>query len=90
MAEKNEKSGETVKYHVPNDLDYSYRDVCNVYVGPGDVLLEFGNKHRSMPGNITISNRITLTIANAYALQQTLQKALDAAQSQLQQQMQKK
>ena len=81
---------EPVKVYVAPDLEYCYRDVCNVFIGPGDVILEFGNKHRAMPGNITIANRITLTTANAFALMKTLQQALDAAQQQLQERMKNK
>lgn len=80
-------SKEEIQYHVSPTLEYSYRDICQVYLGKGDVVLEFGNHHRSTPGHVTISNRIVLTMSNAYALQQTLQKALHAAQLQMQQQM---
>lgn len=78
-----------IKAHIPPDLDYLYRDVVNVFVGAGDVILEFGNIHRSMPGTATISNRIVLSVANAYELQNNLTQALAQAQQKLQQELQK-
>ena len=76
--------------HVSPDLDYSYRDVANIFVGTGDVVLEFGNLHRSMPGNVTISNRIVLSMANAIELQQKLGQVLQEAQKQMQEQFKNK
>jgi uncharacterized protein DUF3467 len=75
---------EKIEVHIPSELDYTYRDIFNVFVGPGDVVMEFGNLHRSTPGHATISNRIVLSVANAYNLQQTLQKVLTEAQAKLQ------
>ncbi len=72
--------------HVSPDLDYSYRDVANIFVGNGDVVFELGNLHRSMPGNVTISNRIVMSMANAYDLQQKLGQVLQEAQKQIQEQ----
>lgn len=78
-----------IQVHIPPDLDYSYRDIANVFVGAGDVLIEFGNFHRSMPGNATISNRIVLSISNAYELHNSLGQTLAEAQKKLQQDLQK-
>ena len=78
----------TLQFNVSPELEYVYRDVFNVYVGAGDVVIEFGNLHRAMPGRATISNRIVLSIANAYNLHQTLQQSLQAAQMQLQKNLQ--
>ena len=95
MVEENKNSDEfsekkaDIKYHVLPNLEYCYRDLCNVFVSQGDVVLEFGNKNRAIPGHATISNRIVLSISNAYSLQETLQKALQAAQLHMQQQMKK-
>ena len=75
--------------HVSPDLDYSYRDVANIFVGAGDVVFEFGNLHRSMPGNVTIGNRIVLSITNAIELQQKLGEVLQEAQRKMQEQFQK-
>ena len=58
----------TVQFHVSPELEYVHRDVFNVYVGAGDVVIEFGNLHRAMPDHATISNRIVLSVANAYNL----------------------
>ena len=85
----NEKSNQ-IQVHIPPDLDYSYRDIATVYVGTGDVVFEFGNFHRSMPGNATISNRIVLSIASAYELQNSLGQALADAQKKLQENLQDK
>jgi hypothetical protein len=57
-------------------------------VGAGDVVIEYGNLHRAMPGNATIKNRIVMSVANAYNLHQILQQALQAAQMQLQKNLQ--
>jgi hypothetical protein len=77
-----------IQFHLPADLEYVYRDVFNVYAGRGDVVIEMGNLHRSMPGHATISNRIVMSVSNAYVLVQTLQQALQGAQAKLQQQLQ--
>ena len=88
MTESEEDTEAKVKVHIASDLEYGFRDVANVYVGQGDVVFEFGNHHRSMPGNITISNRVVMTFANAYDLQQRLQKSLQEAQQKMQAQLQ--
>mgnify|MGYP005852709939 CR=1 FL=1 len=94
MAEENEANNEKknqapeqaqqIRFHVPPELEYVYRDVFNVYAGQGDVVIEFGNHHRSMPEHASISNRIVVSVGNAYVLLQTLQQALQAAQAALQ------
>jgi len=61
-----------------------FRDVANIFVGAGEVVFEFGNQHRSMPGHVTISNRIVLSFANAHELQKKLQELLVEAQKQMQ------
>lgn len=73
-----------VQFHVPPELEYVYRDIFNVYAGAGDVVIEFGNHHRAMPEHATISNRIVMSVGNAYSLVQTLQQALQQAQAQIQ------
>jgi hypothetical protein len=84
-----DKSSQRIQAHIPPDLDYLYRDISNVFVGAGDVVLEFGNFHRSLPGHATISNRIVLSISSAYELQNALAQALAEAQQKLQQRLQK-
>jgi hypothetical protein len=81
--------GRNIQVHVPPDLDYLYRDIANVYVGSGDVVLEFGNFHRSMANNATISNRIVMSVSTAYQLQHSLGQALADAQNRLQQSLKK-
>ncbi len=82
-----ERQEESIQFHVSPELDYAYRDVINIFVGAGDVILEFGNHHRSLPNHVTISNRIVLSVANAYDFQQRLQQALQEAHMRLQQQI---
>lgn len=77
-----------IQFHVSQDLDYTYRDIFNVYVGAGEVLIEFGNIHRAMPEHATISNRIVVSVGNAYTLMQTMQQALQQAQINLQRTLQ--
>ncbi len=82
----NDQQQQEFQVHVSPELDYCYRDVANIFVGPGDVVFEFGNIHRSMPGHVTISNRIVLTMAGAIDLQQKLGQVLQEAQKQMQEQ----
>jgi len=79
-----------VKFHVSPDLEYVYRDVFNIFVGAGEVVIEFGNLHRAMPDHATISNRIVMSVGNAYTLIQTLQQTLQEAQIQLRRNLQEK
>jgi site-specific DNA-adenine methylase len=71
---------ETIQVHMPQDLEYCYRDIANIFVGSGEVTLEFGNHHKSTPGNASINNRIVMSLHNAYDLQQRLEQALMEAQ----------
>ncbi len=82
--EKKEEQQPTIQFHVQPELEYVYRDVFNVYAGTGDVLIEFGNHHRAMPEHASISNRIVLSVSDAYLLVQTIQQALQKAQAQMQ------
>lgn len=86
MSDKPQKEQlkEKIKIHIPAELEYTYRDIFNIYVGNGDVVIEMGNRHRSTPDHASISNRIVLSIANAYNLQQSLQQALQKAQMEIQ------
>ena len=82
--EKQEQQPPSIQFHVPPELEYVYRDVFNVYAGAGDVLIEFGNHHRAMPEHASISNRIVMSVSDAYLLVQTMQQALQKAQAQMQ------
>ncbi|OGQ89052.1 MAG: hypothetical protein A2464_05170 [Deltaproteobacteria bacterium RIFOXYC2_FULL_48_10] len=84
MTEDHTESKPVIQFHVPPELEYVYRDIFNVYAGPGDVIIEFGNHHRAMPEHASISNRIVMSVGNAYLLVQTLQQALQQAQAALQ------
>lgn len=79
-----------IEVNFANDLDYKYRDIINVFVGRGDVVLEMGNIHRSVPGQGTISDRVVLTLANAYDFHARLGEALKEAQLALQHEMKTK
>ena len=89
MSENQNPEQANIQVHVSPDLDYNYRDVANIFVGAGEVTFEFGNLHRSMPGHVTISNRIVLTLANAMDLHQKLGQVLQEAQKQMQEQFRK-
>jgi uncharacterized protein (UPF0128 family) len=82
--EDNNTQQSEVQFHVPPELEYVYRDVFNVYAGAGDLTIEFGNHHKSMPEHASIANRIVMSTGNAYLLVQTLQQALQDAQAALQ------
>lgn len=68
-------------------VDYKYRDVLNIFVGRGDVVLELGNIHRSVPNQATISDRVVISMASAYDFHARLGQALKEAQERLQQEM---
>lgn len=65
-----------VRLDIPADLEYLYRDFFTVYAGPDDVVLEFGNQHRSQPNTVKIGNRIVLTPANALRLRELLDRTI--------------
>ena len=85
--QKQNDQGLNVQYHVPPDLEYVYRDVFHIFVGSGEVIIEFGNRHPSMPERATIANRVVLSVANAIDLQQRLKKTIEEAQERLRQQI---
>ncbi|MCP4158681.1 MAG: hypothetical protein GY760_01295 [Deltaproteobacteria bacterium] len=92
MTEKDSNKNDIskIQFHVSPELEYIYRDIFNVYVGAGDVVMELGNRHRAMPDHVTISNRIVMSVSNTYTLVQTLQQALQEAQSKLHEHLQTK
>jgi len=89
VSKKNSQDQE-IKYHVPADLEYCYRDVFNVFVRAGDVVIEFGNSYHGMPGHVSIKNRVVITVAGAYQLNHTLQQVLQAAQEKMKESLEKK
>lgn len=76
-----------IQVNIPPDLDYQFRDLVNVYPTLGDVLLEFGNIHRSLANQISISDRLVIPMHVAIRLTQILQNAIQQAQEAVQQQM---
>jgi len=87
--EKQDKPEATIQFHVPPDLEYVYRDIFNVYVGAGEVVVEMGIRHRSMPQHVSITNRVVMSVGSAYTLIQTLNQALAQAQQKLQESLRK-
>ena len=85
-----EESQQSIKFHVAPDVDYVYRDIVNIFVGSGDVVFEMGNHHRSMPGHVTVSNRIVLSLTTAYDLHEKLQQVLFEAQKHMQRNLQQR
>jgi hypothetical protein len=77
-----------LKLFVAPDLEYHYRDFFSIHIGFEEVVLELGNRHRSTPDQVTVSNRVVFSIPNAFRLQQALSQGLLAAQQRMQQQMQ--
>ena len=75
-----QENNQKVSAYVSQDLEYCYRDISNVYVGSNEVTFEFGNHHKSSPGKAVINNRVVMSLANAYDLQQRLEQALMQAQ----------
>ncbi len=73
-----------LQLHIPPDLEYTYRDMFSVFVGAEDVVLEFGNRHRSVANRATVGNRIVLSVANAFRLQQALGQMLESARQRIQ------
>ena len=80
----NPPAAQQLQLHVSAYLECHYRDMFNVSVGLEEVILEFGNRHRTPPDRATISTRIVLSVSNAFRLQQALQQALANAQQQVQ------
>ena len=74
------KEENTINAYVSPDLEYCYRDISNIFVGANEVTFEFGNHHKSAPGNAVINNRIVMSLGNAYDLQQRLPQAFMQAQ----------
>jgi hypothetical protein len=78
-------SEQQVQMQIPADIEYVYRDFFTVYAGPDDVVLEFGNVSRSMPGQVRIANRIALTPANALRLREILDRTIAEMQRRMSQ-----
>lgn len=66
------------------DLDYNYRDFFTIFVGTEEVIIEFGNRHRSQSNRASIQNRIVLSVQNAFRLQQGLGRSLEEARKRIQ------
>ena len=81
------QQGQNIKVYMPPDLEYRYKDVFAVFVGMGDVVIELGNHHRSPPGNVSVSDRIVLSVPNTYKLIQMLQNSIKSAEEQVKKQL---
>ncbi len=72
-----------LQVHAAVDLEYKFRDLFNIHVGTEEVILEFGNLHRSQPGQAVLHDRIVLSPTNAMRLQQGLAQALTQMQQKI-------
>jgi hypothetical protein len=82
-----ESKSPELRVSAPEDLAYEYFDLFNVFVGPEEVVLEFGNLHRAKPGEATLHRRAVLSVSNAFKLAQSLQQTLSAMQERLREEM---
>jgi hypothetical protein len=71
------------------DLEYCYRDAFKAFVGEGEVLLEFANVNRSNPQEVTVADRIVISLPNAIRLIGHLQEELRKAKERFEQQQAK-
>jgi uncharacterized protein (UPF0128 family) len=85
--DKVDQESKGIQVDFAEGIDYRYRDVLNIFVGRGDVILELGNIHRSLPNNATIYDRVVISMANAYDFHARLGQALKEAQERLQKEM---
>ena len=84
--ERKEEQKNQIQLHVASDLDYCYRDLFNVFIGNEEVVVEFGNRHRSNPERGCMMNRIVLSVPAAFRLHQVLGQGLKKAQEQIKKQ----
>ncbi len=84
----NTNNQKKVEVYIKPDVDYVYRELFNVYVGVGDVVIEFGNYQRPDASKVIVSERIVMTIGNAYKLMQHMENALKQAQEKIQEMVQ--
>jgi len=82
MSENKQQDGLEVYIHP--DADFVFREVFGVYVGAGEVVIEFGNYQRIDSRKVVISDRIVMTINNAYKLMRYMEDALQQAQAKMQ------
>ncbi len=87
-AANGDQSQQQMQMYIPPDLDYQYRDLFNLIAGPEEVVLEFGNRHKSLQGRATIANRIVLSPQNAIRLHQTLGNAMQRLQQEMRERQQ--
>ena len=73
------KSAASLAVGYAQDLEYCYRDAFKAFVGEGEVLLEFANINRSNPSEVTVADRIVLSLPNAVRLLQHLQAEMKEA-----------
>lgn len=76
QAAQGNQEQQQLQLHIAPDLDYKYRDIFNTFIGPEEVVVEFGNRHRSVQNAATISDRVVLSVANAFRLEQALAQGL--------------
>ena len=62
--------------HAGEDVDYVYRDAFNLYVGAEEVVIEFGNRDRKKPNEMTVKDRVVISVSNAAKLSSALRDTL--------------
>lgn len=72
--------------HYADGLDYRYRDMFKAFVGEGEVVLEFANVNRSNPTEVTVGDRIVVSLPSAIRLVNHLQEELRRARDRFEQQ----
>jgi hypothetical protein len=87
-GDQEQSQQQQLQVQVGRDVDYEYRDFFSLFVGAEDVVVEFGNRHRSQTNRATVGNRIVLSVPNAYRLQQALGRSLEEARRRFQEQRQ--
>jgi hypothetical protein len=82
MAEEKAPQHVTVR----PEIDYVYRDTFNVFFGFEEIIIEFGNRSRTAENEVTVGDRVVLSIANAQRLQQALGQGLTGLKQKLEEQ----
>lgn len=72
----NEEGGNQLQVHIPADLNYEYRNITQVFGGAGEVVIEFGVRHHSLPNHVNVYDRVVMTPDNAFHLMKQVEQVL--------------
>lgn len=86
----NEESANQLQVHIPADLNYEYRNITQVFGGAGEVVIEFGVRHHSLPNHVNVYDRLVMTPDNAFHLMKQVEQVLIGLRQHAQQQQQQK